>query len=166
LPLRNGADTGSYLGEISPAPDNLINRNFQAATPNKKWLTDITEFQIPAGSISELRVSMVVIPRRWRAICSRVSTGPRKRDSSSLRRRSSLWAVPKQASGRSEHSSHSARRVAVWCGCHCTAVSRVNSCNSLKLRASARIKVELGSRGQAKPLRSRDARACQNWSMA
>jgi transposase InsO family protein/transposase-like protein len=42
---------GSYLGEISPAPDNLINRDFQAATPNKKWLTDITEFQIPAGKV-------------------------------------------------------------------------------------------------------------------
>ena len=42
---------GSYLGEISPAPENLINRDFQAATPNKKWLTDITEFQIPAGKV-------------------------------------------------------------------------------------------------------------------
>lgn len=42
---------GSYLGEISPAPDNLLNRDFQAATPNEKWLTDITEFQIPAGKV-------------------------------------------------------------------------------------------------------------------
>ena len=42
---------GSYLGEISPAPDNLINRDFQALIPNEKWLTDITEFQIPAGKV-------------------------------------------------------------------------------------------------------------------
>jgi len=42
---------GSYLGEISPAPENLINRDFQAATPNEKWLTDITEFHIPAGKV-------------------------------------------------------------------------------------------------------------------
>jgi transposase InsO family protein len=42
---------GSYLGEISPAPDNLVNRDFRAAAPNKKWLTDITEFQIPAGKV-------------------------------------------------------------------------------------------------------------------
>ena len=42
---------GSYLGEISPAPENLINRDFQAASPNEKWLTDITEFQIPAGKV-------------------------------------------------------------------------------------------------------------------
>ncbi|WP_313331231.1 IS3 family transposase [Comamonas sp.] len=41
----------SYLGEISPAPENIINRNFHAAAPNEKWLTDITEFQIPAGKI-------------------------------------------------------------------------------------------------------------------
>jgi putative transposase len=42
---------GSYLGEISPAPENLINRDFQAAIPNEKWLTDITEFHIPAGKV-------------------------------------------------------------------------------------------------------------------
>jgi transposase InsO family protein len=42
---------GSYLGEISPAPENLINRDFQADSPNEKWLTDITEFQIPAGRV-------------------------------------------------------------------------------------------------------------------
>ena len=42
---------GSYLGEISPAPENLINRDFQAAAPNEKLLTDITEFQIPAGKV-------------------------------------------------------------------------------------------------------------------
>lgn len=41
----------SYLGEISPAPENIINREFRAVTPNAKWLTDITEFQIPAGKI-------------------------------------------------------------------------------------------------------------------
>jgi transposase InsO family protein/transposase-like protein len=42
---------GSYLGEITPAPENLINRDFHAAAPNQKWLTDITEFQIPAGKV-------------------------------------------------------------------------------------------------------------------
>ncbi|WP_152530726.1 IS3 family transposase [Paraburkholderia dilworthii] len=42
---------GSYRGEISPAPENLINRDFRAAAPNQKWLTDISEFQIPAGKV-------------------------------------------------------------------------------------------------------------------
>lgn len=36
------------MGEISPAPDNVLNRDFAAGAPNEKWLTDITEFQIPA----------------------------------------------------------------------------------------------------------------------
>jgi transposase InsO family protein len=49
VPARKKRRYGSYLGEISPAPDNLLNRDFQAATPNEKWLTDITDFQIPAG---------------------------------------------------------------------------------------------------------------------
>ena len=30
---------GSYLGEISPAPGNLLNRDFSAEAPNEKWLT-------------------------------------------------------------------------------------------------------------------------------
>ncbi len=41
----------SYLGEISPAVDNIIKRDFHADKPNLKWLTDITEFHIPAGKI-------------------------------------------------------------------------------------------------------------------
>jgi transposase InsO family protein/transposase-like protein len=41
----------SYRGEISPAVDNLVNRNFRAAAPSQKWLTDITEFRIPAGKV-------------------------------------------------------------------------------------------------------------------
>ena len=41
----------SYKGEISPAVPNVIQRNFRADKPNEKWLTDITEFAIPAGKI-------------------------------------------------------------------------------------------------------------------
>ncbi|WP_240472470.1 IS3 family transposase [Haliea salexigens] len=41
----------SYIGEISPAPENIINRDFHAVAPNEKWLTDISEFQIPAGKV-------------------------------------------------------------------------------------------------------------------
>jgi transposase InsO family protein len=28
-----------------------LNRDFSAGAPNEKWLTDITEFQIPAGKV-------------------------------------------------------------------------------------------------------------------
>ncbi len=31
--------------------ENLVNRDFHADTPNTKWLTDLTEFHIPAGKI-------------------------------------------------------------------------------------------------------------------
>ena len=41
----------SYMGEISPAVENIIQRDFHADRPNVKWLTDITEFNIPAGKV-------------------------------------------------------------------------------------------------------------------
>ena len=36
----------SYKGEITPAVENIIDRNFHSAKPNQKWLTDITEFTV------------------------------------------------------------------------------------------------------------------------
>lgn len=41
----------SYQGESTPSADNLIERDFHADAPNVKWLTDITEFHIPAGKV-------------------------------------------------------------------------------------------------------------------
>lgn len=41
----------SYKGEITPAVENVIERDFHADAPNTKWLTDITEFHIPAGKV-------------------------------------------------------------------------------------------------------------------
>jgi transposase InsO family protein/transposase-like protein len=41
----------SYKGEISASVPNLIQRDFHADKPNEKWLTDITEFAIPAGKV-------------------------------------------------------------------------------------------------------------------
>ena len=41
----------SYKGEISPEVPNVIQRNFKADKPNQKWLTDVTEFSIPAGKV-------------------------------------------------------------------------------------------------------------------
>lgn len=41
----------SYQGEISPAVENVVARDFHADHPNEKWLTDITEFHIPAGKV-------------------------------------------------------------------------------------------------------------------
>ena len=36
----------SYKGEIGKVAPNLIDRNFHADAPNRKWTTDITEFSV------------------------------------------------------------------------------------------------------------------------
>ncbi|MGE5507849.1 MAG: IS3 family transposase, partial [Chitinophagales bacterium] len=41
----------SYKGEITPAVPNVIDRDFHADAPNMKWLTDLTEFALPAGKV-------------------------------------------------------------------------------------------------------------------
>ncbi len=41
----------SYQGENAPAAENVLERDFRAEAPNTKWLTDITEFQIPDGKV-------------------------------------------------------------------------------------------------------------------
>jgi len=51
IPYKKKRNYSSYKGEISPAPENIINRDFHADTPNAKWLTDLTEFHIPAGKV-------------------------------------------------------------------------------------------------------------------
>lgn len=49
--IKKTGKYNSYAGEITPAVPNLLNRDFKADCPNEKWLTDITEFAIPAGKI-------------------------------------------------------------------------------------------------------------------
>jgi len=51
IPYKKKRNYISYKGEISLAPENIINRDFHADTPNTKWLTDLTEFHIPAGKV-------------------------------------------------------------------------------------------------------------------
>ncbi|MGV8083489.1 MAG: IS3 family transposase [Coriobacteriia bacterium] len=51
VPVKRRRGYSSYRGETSPAPDNLLERDFHASAPNVKWLTDITEFRLPAGTV-------------------------------------------------------------------------------------------------------------------
>ena len=44
---RRAKGWSSYAGEISKAPENLVERNFHADAPDVLWLTDITEFRLP-----------------------------------------------------------------------------------------------------------------------
>ena len=48
VPEKRIKKYNSYKGEITPEAANLLNRDFYADQPNIKWLTDITEFAIPA----------------------------------------------------------------------------------------------------------------------
>ncbi len=41
----------TYQGETAPAPANLVARDFHASAPNELWLSDFTEFHIPAGKV-------------------------------------------------------------------------------------------------------------------
>lgn len=41
----------SCKGEISDAPESIVNRDFHTDSPDALWLTDITEFSIPAGKV-------------------------------------------------------------------------------------------------------------------
>ena len=43
VPKRRGYS--SYEGETTPAPANLVDRDFTAERPNEKWLTDTTRDQ-------------------------------------------------------------------------------------------------------------------------
>jgi len=36
----------SYRGSVGKAAPNLLERNFKATTPNQKWVTDVTQFNI------------------------------------------------------------------------------------------------------------------------
>lgn len=40
---------GSYKSELTKTPANLVDRDFHAERPNMPWVTDLTEFSIPAG---------------------------------------------------------------------------------------------------------------------
>ena len=45
----NGGVTAPTRGGTTPAPGNLVNRDFTAERPNEKWLTGITEIKASDG---------------------------------------------------------------------------------------------------------------------
>lgn len=47
----------SYIGELTPAVESLVNGYFHASAPNELWLTDITEF---SASDAKVYLSPVV----------------------------------------------------------------------------------------------------------
>jgi putative transposase len=75
IPSSKCKKYNSYKGEISPGVENVIMRDFHADTPNTKWLTDITEFHIPAGKVylSPIIDCFDGLPVSWT-----ISTSPNK----------------------------------------------------------------------------------------
>jgi putative transposase len=45
-PVRRRKRYSSYAGEIGKVAANLLDRDFIAAAPNQKWVTDVTEFRV------------------------------------------------------------------------------------------------------------------------
>lgn len=45
----------SYRGEEGKTAPNILQRNFKADQPNKKWATDVTEFNVSGNSCIYLR---------------------------------------------------------------------------------------------------------------
>ena len=48
---RNKRKYSSYKGTVGKIADNLIERDFDAYKPNKKWYTDVTEFNLRGEKI-------------------------------------------------------------------------------------------------------------------
>ena len=59
---RKFREFGSYQGQISPAPDSLVLRDFHADEPSRTWLTGMTEFRLPS---SEKKVCLSPIVDCW-----------------------------------------------------------------------------------------------------
>ena len=100
----------SYEGEISEAPTNLLRddrgkHHFRANKPNELWITDVTEFRIPAGRacLSPIVDCFDGMPLSWS-----ISTSPDAEMANSSLLGACSWL------GEGDHPKiHSDR------GCHC-----------------------------------------------
>ena len=100
----------SYEGEISEAPTNLLRddrgrHHFRSNKPNELWITDVTEFRIPAGKacLSPIADCLDGMPPSWS-----ISTSP----DAEMANSSPLGACKRLGEG-GHPEIHSDR------GCHC-----------------------------------------------
>ena len=97
VPERRGY--GSYEGETTPAPGNLVNRDFTVGMPNGKWLTDITEIKARDGKV---HLSPMIGCHDGRIIAYTAGSGPNaglatgcsSRPWNHCRRERILWCIP------------------------------------------------------------------------
>ena len=58
--IRKKRKYSSYRGQTGRIADNLIRRDFEAAAPNQKWFTDVTEFNLRGESYTYLQYWMLM----------------------------------------------------------------------------------------------------------
>lgn len=54
--VRTRSKYSSYRGQVGKVADNLLKREFNAQSPNTKWVTDVTEFKIAGRKVYLLLV--------------------------------------------------------------------------------------------------------------
>lgn len=72
---RRGRGYSSFKGEVGKIAENKLNRHFKVSSPNKVWLTDITEFKI-SGSDKKLYLSPIMDLFNGEIISFNTSTSP------------------------------------------------------------------------------------------
>jgi transposase InsO family protein len=55
----------SYHGEVGRSAPNVLERQFRAARPNEKWVTDVTEFSVAGQKLYCLRYWTFTTARLW-----------------------------------------------------------------------------------------------------
>lgn len=71
--IRKKRKYSSYKGTVGKIADNLIERNFEAAEPNKKWYTDVTEFNLRG---QKLYLSTILDGFNSEVVSFSISTSP------------------------------------------------------------------------------------------
>ena len=59
----------AYKGEVGNAAPNVLKREFAAPQPNKKWVTDVTEFKVGGQKLGHWpAVQLAVIERQFKGL--------------------------------------------------------------------------------------------------
>ncbi|NLY46309.1 MAG: IS3 family transposase [Tissierella sp.] len=72
---RKSRGYSSFKGEVGKVAENKLNRRFQVTTPNKVWVTDVTEFKIQ-GDNQKLYLSPIMDLFNSEIISFNLSTAP------------------------------------------------------------------------------------------
>lgn len=91
----------SYGGEVSEHPGNKVLRDFRSALPNRLWLTDVTQFSIPAGKVY---LSPIVDCFDGAVVSWTLTTAPNAEMANGMLRRALESTLPEDREGLMIHS--------------------------------------------------------------